>query len=498
MVLFSWHGAKAEMPPGDTTRLAADDPWANERYQLGGGNNSRQANQFGATIGSGAPAATQAPSLLDRGQNAVVGTASTLRDGIESGIKQANNQLNQAGGQIINGTTNTGRELGQQFQNVTGLGSQSQAQSAATWPAPPPALSTTSAAQSSAPTTRPTSSAGWTSIRSDMAPPTLLAPPLTPLSNSATGNFSSTTGAGPSFPPAAPPNNSASSTSNNGSPQRDQFHSVLADPTSASRQNAAASTATGQSAAKSPDWSSGWGNTAPNQATIGRTNDNTIGSGNNSSSSTLPRVGPGVPRQTTGGFATDTDPWNRTAPAATSNNNPARGSPATAGLSDRYNQPAAPSQNGANLWADLPSQSTAPSANAPQASVNNQPGINNQPSTSFSNFPNQQNTGQSTLGQPGLNPSTMGQNVAGQPLLNQPGGNMSTLGFGNQNAMLGQQPMTPDEHPWGLLLVASVSLAGSLGANLFLGWSYADARHRYHLLVRRTTESFHKATGIAA
>jgi hypothetical protein len=61
-------------------------------------------------------------------------------------------------------------------------------------------------------------------------------------------------------------------------------------------------------------------------------------------------------------------------------------------------------------------------------------------------------------------------------------------------------PTTPtgEQLPWIPLLVVSVSLAGSLAANLFLGWSYADARFRYRNLVRKTTSSFHRATGAAA
>jgi hypothetical protein len=73
---------------------------------------------------------------------------------------------------------------------------------------------------------------------------------------------------------------------------------------------------------------------------------------------------------------------------------------------------------------------------------------------------------------------------------------MATLGYGNQS--FAGQAMNPEQLPWIPLLVVSLSLAGSLGANLFLGWSYADARHRYHLLVRRTSESLHKAASLAA
>jgi hypothetical protein len=57
---------------------------------------------------------------------------------------------------------------------------------------------------------------------------------------------------------------------------------------------------------------------------------------------------------------------------------------------------------------------------------------------------------------------------------------------------------TGEQLPWIPLLVVSVSLAGSLAANLFLGWSYADARLRYRNLVRKTTSSFHRAAGAAA
>jgi hypothetical protein len=39
----------------------------------------------------------------------------------------------------------------------------------------------------------------------------------------------------------------------------------------------------------------------------------------------------------------------------------------------------------------------------------------------------------------------------------------------------------------------SLALAGSLGANLFLGWSYLDARQRYHSLVRKTADKFRRA-----
>ncbi len=50
-----------------------------------------------------------------------------------------------------------------------------------------------------------------------------------------------------------------------------------------------------------------------------------------------------------------------------------------------------------------------------------------------------------------------------------------------------------DEPPWLPLLVVSLSLMGSLSANLFLGWSYVDARHKYRTLVRKTADKFRRA-----
>ena len=51
--------------------------------------------------------------------------------------------------------------------------------------------------------------------------------------------------------------------------------------------------------------------------------------------------------------------------------------------------------------------------------------------------------------------------------------------------------------PWMPLLVVSLSLAGSIGANLFLGWSYMDARQKYRHLVQKTANKFRRAAAAA-
>jgi hypothetical protein len=494
---LGWQPTKAETPLAPTTLLATDDPWTSERYQLGGGNNSRQANQYGPTIGSGAPSVAPPASPLDRVQGAVVGTAGTLRDGVEAGIKQANQQLNQTGSQIYNGTVNTSRDVGQKFQNVTGAGGQSPSSPGAAWPAPPPVLANTTGTSSAGTSgfntqsSLPASGSGWTSIRADMAPPRLLPPPLLPVS---TSSVAMNNGAGPSFPTSAPPLNGSNSSATNGfntSSPTSQYHSLLTDPTSDSRQNGVGYANSGQTTTKAPDFSSGWGASAPTQTTSGRSNDSSSGA-----NSAPPRVGPEVPRSSAGNFSTEADPWNRPLSAASPGNSSARSGSATTGAVDRYGQPVTSvtsPQNGSSLWADYSSQPTTPSASTPPAGSGNQSAFGNQPLTNFGNSPNQQNAGQPVAGQSNFGQPYLGQAAAGQPV-----GNITTPGFGNQGATMNAQAINPDQLPWIPLLVVSVSLAGSLGANLFLGWSYADARHRYHSLVRKTTESFHRATAAAA
>jgi hypothetical protein len=47
------------------------------------------------------------------------------------------------------------------------------------------------------------------------------------------------------------------------------------------------------------------------------------------------------------------------------------------------------------------------------------------------------------------------------------------------------------------MLLVSLSLAGSLGANLFLGFSYLDARQKYASLVRKTANSLRRSASAA-
>ncbi|MEM6329853.1 MAG: hypothetical protein AAF790_06355, partial [Planctomycetota bacterium] len=97
-------------------------------------------------------------------------------------------------------------------------------------------------------------------------------------------------------------------------------------------------------------------------------------------------------------------------------------------------------------------------------------------------------------------------NPAGGPLLNPPnlppldspapnpfatptGGATQQQGFYNAG-----MPQQPGEKPWGLFVLTSLTCLGSIGGNMFLGWSYLDARHKYHSALRRTVRTFTRSS----
>ena len=141
---------QGDTPQSYTAKLPGDDASNGDRYPSGNASaadNSRHFDQRGATIGSEPVRTAQAPWPIDRAQNAVVETGGALRDGVESGIQQANQQIGRAGSQVVDGANNVGRGFNQQLQN---LGDTATRQVQSVWPAPPPASGSATGATSGA------------------------------------------------------------------------------------------------------------------------------------------------------------------------------------------------------------------------------------------------------------------------------------------------------------------------------------------------------------
>ena len=140
-------------------------------------------------------------------------------------------------------------------------------------------------------------------------------------------------------------------------------------------------------------------------------------------------------------------------------------------LDDRYsesNQAPPAASNGADSWANF---------GRPQNDVFNDPRLR----------------ATAPVTQPAAPTTPPTQPFAGQNPITQP-----TIGTQPPAEPAGQGTPNVEEVPWKPLLAVSLALAGSLGANFYLGMSYAEARHRYRSLVAKTTHAFEKKAGLAA
>ncbi len=399
-------------PIEHTARFQSDDGWSGDRYAPTTTGGNRQFDQRGATIGVEPIRTAQAsPWTLDGAQQTATDAGNSLRNSVNSGIEQTNQQFSQGGQQMRDSAQNTGRDFGQQLQNMSGFGGQTAPPTASSgsrssqsgWPAPPPLSST--------PANRTTTPAAWTSIQPQLAPPRLLTPPMANSVRVAANPSTGRTSSGPAFPP--PPTSMAP-----------PLHSVLSDPAATSSRTA------------DQDWSS-WGTGSASNTALRDTSPSDTALNYNDAGVGLEPV----------------PPRPRTTPVA---------SP----FDDRYSQPAAPAaatNSAADAWANFGQPQNNPSHNAPP-----------QPQAPIATVPqNQPLAQQGPINQPA---------IGTQPLATQPA----------------PAAANAEEVPWKPLLAVCLALAGSLGANVFLGMSYAEARHRYRSLVAKTTHSFQKAAGIAA
>ncbi|MCI0334306.1 MAG: hypothetical protein L0228_13890 [Planctomycetes bacterium] len=421
------------------------------------------------------------PSAPDRARMAVTETGNALRDGVEAGIQEANNQLYRGGEQAIEATRNAGQEISQQFQSwlgTTGNSAQTTASSVpVTSPQPTrgrsqvsnpfaPANPTASAAPaansrtsrgaapppwsgSAATATEPdwsseltelapmertasvgtpatqTAGGGWTSLSSTLAPPPLMHSQLVnPLPSSAAQPL----GAAPQLPISSNSGPGFPVTITAGQPSE-------RSPAGATRQAPAL-----RPGDENSGWALGWdGNSTAQPATIGR-------------------------------YGTDNT-------AARSDTAPARdlgaAQPAASGAT-MSSQPPAGRYDG---WPDNDLFGVRQES-SPSETVTQRDGAT-APVSVVSNPATQPTAGSAAAS---AAPAEMTTNATPTP----------SAAPAAANA-LAQTPAS-DQPPWMPLLVVSLSLAGSLGANLFLGWSYVDARQKYRHLVQKTANKFRRAT----
>lgn len=441
----------------------------------------------------GQPITNTAPSISQRAQAAYNDSNTAIRDGVEAGIRSANNQMSQA-------ASGVGTQLNQQAQSwsnsaVNGLrsGAEQAANSFTTpasssnpsgastrggvtspWPttSTAPAAATNSASRSSS--AMVAANGGWTSIGTGIAAPPLLVP-QSPMLNpvGTTTNFGNAGGPAsrPTFPVAA----------TNDQPT---MHSVLADP---ARSDTAGSLNNAPS-----DWINNWNNQSNTPPSIGKTG-NQMGStvrdselvplqGSNSANSD--------PRSVTTARQSDNwgDSWNQPAQSSP----PASiGSPsnrqANSNVSSPFgNQPIGNQGNGQFSTAANSQPQTGPALGGFNTPMNN-------PSSQLPNNQmagNQMPNSQMTNGQ-----MAGGQMPNGQMASNTiPSNTMGTTQFatnGNQGGR-GQLGNGTEQQPWVPFIGAVLIMAFSLAANLYLGVSYLDARQKYQSLVRKTAETFRR------
>jgi hypothetical protein len=497
-------GELPRTPLRHTANFAGQAGWTPDRYPAPPTANSSY-DRYPASAGRNATGVSPPPTVLDRTQTAVTESGAAITDGLQAGMRSASEQLSRAGGQAMSDTQNAAQQFGQQLQQWTdNTGRQIQSAgnslrnateqtldatgnqirqagnslgltgnrptttgaggvSAPPWPASsaqsgaPPSWAVESAPTRGA-VTDTTASAGmavtrtatgWTSIGTNVAAPPLLNPPLSTATDSGTNVRIAQGGiGGPNFPPTSTPASS------------EPLHSVLVDP---SRQPAATNAATN-------DWGNAWGTGATampaTPATIGRSGEASR-SGDAASNTGLVPVQPR--NSNPQGTEQAADRWGDAWAQAQSQQNT---TPQTAGSATNAG-PVATNDG----W---PTNGISPAPASVNTAVS-QPFIGQAPATSNS-------TGSNT--NPGLQSGSLpGGNLAGvsPPASNPAGGNIGA----NQGPM-------PQQLPWLPLLVVSLSLVGSLSANLYLGMSYIGARQKYVSLVQKTADTFRRATGAAA
>ena len=457
-----------------TAYFAGQPAWTPDRYN-GDGVAPAAATATNDRYGpppelSNRSAVSPPPSILDRAQTAVAETGSTLRDGVEAGIQAANEQLSRSGEQVRDSAVNAGQQFGQRLQEFA---SDPQRQLEAT------GNDLQNAAQQTLGTvgnqlqqvTNPFATAGPQQPSATNRTQGNVAPPPWPLDGSMTaprwsdesktaGQTASSPTAPATFAPARTPTGWTSINPNVAGPPTvvPQLATAPRTSSTATARNTATDggpafpnspgitrqpihsvladpSAPGGSQTPADDWA-GWNNTAgTTQATIGRA----INVDSNTRETT-----------TRGSELVAVQPRD------------------TQQQQFQPQQPQEPSNNWSDSWAD--------------GDLWSQP---------------QQSSPTYTMAQ---SPPPLPATTGSQQATTTAQGSISTPGSSPIDAGNPASPTTSrmEQPPWLPLLIVSLSLMGSLSANLFLGWSYMDARQKYRSLAQKTADAFRRTKPAAA
>jgi hypothetical protein len=414
------------------------------------------------------------PGVVDRARTAVTETGTTLRDGLEAGIDAANQQLSRSGNEMLDPVRSAGRELQgwtaeatQQFP-VGASGSRAGADppyvaannGAATNPfssssAQPASLKRGGVAPPPWSGASATADPDWTTEASQLnaAPDLGGSTAMIQRNDSGWTSIRTDVPAPPMLIPKLltvdPQEAAVRTASNDGRPSfppnyssRESYQGSLGAPPRSV-----------ESAAPADSWSTGWGNGAQPAtiaATIGR-DDTNLAAGNTRRDVGIEPLQPANLRLQ--------DVSQQDAPPA-----------------DRRQASSPPSQPAANSWVDLWAEND-PLPDARQNAAATPAGAAQAPHNA---------------GSPPLSAATHVANSSGEaPVVTLPAANSQPGRKPSAAETTGEQP------PWMPLLVVSLSLAGSLGANLFLGFSYLDARQKYRSLVHRTAGKLRRSAAAA-
>lgn len=390
----------------------------------------------------GQPITQAAQSVADRTQAAVTQSGAALKDGFDAGVRATSQQISStnpfaASTAAPSATAPTG-------VSSPWAGNPGTAPPAPNWqsnPAAPGIVATGSTPAASAAATP-----GWSSIGSSVAAPPLLIP-QSPMSYPSYGAAAVNAGRnGPNFPAIA-------------ASEQQPLHSVLTEPGSSTAKSAVVN--------RADDLAAGWGDNAGSQQP-------SIRAGNQSSPGSMvgeSNLGP-LPVSNTAAQDQRYPNPNRTA-------------------SGFQNTDGWPQQAQPNLSAQPTIESTAVNRQLPAPPMNN--GMTNPAvSSPFASQPPMQQPPTGTQPPPMGNINT----VSTSPNMNGMG-NLSNPNA-NSNSTTQKGSGTASDQPWMPLILAVLTLAGSLAANLFLGMSYLDARQKYQSLVRKTADTFRRVKAAAA